>query len=221
MSFFSVLVKGGWLMIPIAICSFIGAGIVLERWLTLRKARVNTGTLMNRVRQALRGGEMGRAIDICDETPGPVARLLKEGVLRAGATRALIRETVESTGKAELYKLERGLGSLATVAGVAPLLGFLGTVTGMIRAFMDIQSLGGQVNANVLAGGIWEALMTTAAGLTVGIPALICYNWLVGQVQHFVFEMERSSMELLDLLGDPAVNDVAAQPASTEAAHGL
>lgn len=219
MSIFSILVKGGWLMIPIAICSFIGAGIIVERWLTLRKARVNTGTLMNRVRQSLRGGEVGKALDICDETPGPVARMLKEGVLRAGATRELIRETVESAGKAELYKLERGLDSLATVAGVAPLLGFLGTVTGMIRAFMDIQALGGQVNANVLAGGIWEALMTTAAGLTVGIPALIFYNWLVGRVRHFVFEMERSSMELLDLLGDQEVRANAVH--SLEAEHGV
>ena len=219
MSIFSILVKGGWLMIPIAICSFIGAGIIVERWLTLRKARVNTGTLMNRVRQSLRGGEVGKALDICDETPGPVARMLKDGVLRAGATRELIRETVESAGKAELYKLERGLDSLATVAGVAPLLGFLGTVTGMIRAFMDIQALGGQVNANVLAGGIWEALMTTAAGLTVGIPALIFYNWLVGRVRHFVFEMERSSMELLDLLGDQEVRANAVH--SLEAEHGV
>jgi biopolymer transport protein ExbB len=204
MSIFQILVRGGWLMIPIAICSFIAAGIIVERWLSLRRARVNTGTLMNRVRQALTNGETGRALDICEETPGPVAGMLKVGIQRAGASRALIRETVEGAGKAELYKLERGMDSLATVASVAPLLGFLGTVTGMIKAFMDIQALGGQVNANVLAGGIWEALMTTAAGLSVGIPTLIFYNWLVGRVQHFVFEMERSSLELLDLLGTPS-----------------
>jgi biopolymer transport protein ExbB len=219
MNIFSILVRGGWLMIPIAICSFIAAAIIVERWLSLRRARVNTGTLMNRVRQALRGGETGRAIDVCEETPGPVAGMLKEGIQRAGASRSLIRETVEGAGKAELYKLERGLDSLATVASVAPLLGFLGTVTGMIRAFMEIQSLGGQVNANVLAGGIWEALMTTAAGLTVGIPALIFYNWLVGKVQHFVFEMERSSMELLDLLSMSGSGSTALEPA--EADHGL
>ncbi len=219
MSIISILSKGGLLMVLIAICSFIGAGIIVERWLTLRRARVNTGTLMNRVRQSLRGGEVGRALDICDETPGPVARMLKEGVLRAGASRELIRETVESAGKSELYKLERGLDSLATIAGVAPLLGFLGTVTGMIRAFMDIQALGGQVNANVLAGGIWAALVTTAAGLTVGIPALIFYNWLVGKVRHFVFEMERSSMELLDLLGGEEVKTDAIR--TVEAEHGL
>lgn len=219
MSIISILSKGGLLMVLIAICSFIGAGIIVERWLTLRRARVNTGTLMNRVRQSLRGGEVGRALDICDETPGPVARMLKEGVLRAGASRELIRETVESAGKSELYKLERGLDSLATIAGVAPLLGFLGTVTGMIRAFMDIQALGGQVNANVLAGGIWAALVTTAAGLTVGIPALIFYNWLVGKVRHFVFEMERSSMELLDLLGGKEAKTDAKQ--TVEAEHGL
>ncbi len=203
MSVFSILVRGGWLMIPIALCSFIAAGIIIERWLTLRKARVNTGTLLNRVRQALRSGEVGRAMDVCEETPGPVAGMLKVGIQRAGASRAVIRETVESAGKAELYKLERGLATLAALAAVAPLLGFLGTVTGMIQAFMEIQALGGQVNANVLAGGIWEALMTTAAGLTVGIPAMIFYNWLVGRVQHFVFEMENSSMELLDLLSEP------------------
>lgn len=219
MSIISILSKGGLLMVLIAICSFIGAGIIVERWLTLRRARVNTGTLMNRVRQSLRGGEVGRALDICDETPGPVARMLKEGVLRAGASRELIRETVESAGKSELYKLERGLDSLATIAGVAPLLGFLGTVTGMIRAFMDIQALGGQVNANVLAGGIWAALVTTAAGLTVGIPALIFYNWLVGKVRHFVFEMERSSMELLDLLGGKEAKTDSKQ--TVEAEHGL
>jgi len=218
MNIFSILVRGGWLMIPIAICSFIAAAIIVERWLSLRRARVNTGTLMNRVRQALRGGEVGRALDVCEETPGPVAGLLKEGIQRAGASRSLIRETVQSAGKAELYKLERGLDSLATVASVAPLIGFLGTVTGMIRAFMEIQSLGGQVNANVLAGGIWEALMTTAAGLTVGIPALIFYNWLVGRVQQFVFEMERSSMELLDLLASPAGGEME-EPA--EVSHGL
>lgn len=219
MNIFSILVRGGWLMIPIIICSFIAAAIIIERWLSLRRARVNTGTLMNRVRQALRGGELGRAVDVCDETPGPVAGMLKEGILRAGASRSLIRETVEGAGKAELYQMERGLDSLATVASVAPLLGFLGTVTGMIRAFMEIQSLGGQVNANVLAGGIWEALMTTAAGLTVGIPALIFYNWLVGKVRHFVFEMERSSMELLDLLATPDSGRDTLEPA--EAGHGL
>jgi len=203
MSVFSILVRGGWLMIPIALCSFIAAGIIIERWLTLRKARVNTGTLINRVRQALRSGEVGRAVDVCEETPGPVAGMLRVGIQRAGSSRAVIRETVESAGKAELYKLEKGMDTLATVAAIAPLLGFLGTVTGMIQAFMEIQALGGQVNANVLAGGIWEALMTTAAGLTVGIPAMIFYNWLVGRVQHFVFEMENSSMELLDLLEEP------------------
>ena len=219
MNIFSIVVRGGWLMIPIAVCSFIAAAIIVERWLTLRKARVNTGTLMNRVRQALGSGESGRALDVCEETPGPVAGMLKQGIQRAGASRSLIRETVEAAGKAELYQLERGLGSLATVAGVAPLIGFLGTVTGMIRAFMEIESLGGQVNANVLAGGIWEALMTTAAGLTVGIPALIFYNWLVGQVQQFVFEMERSSMELLDLLALPSDGATPNEPA--EVSHGL
>jgi biopolymer transport protein ExbB len=218
MNVFSILVRGGWLMIPIAICSFIAAAIIVERWLTLRKARVNTGTLMNRVRQALGSGEVGRALDVCEATPGPVAGMLKEGIQRAGSSRSLIRETVESAGKAELYQLERGLDTLATVASVAPLIGFLGTVTGMIRAFMEIQALGGQVNANVLAGGIWEALMTTAAGLTVGIPALIFYNWLVGHVQQFVFEMERSSMQLLDLLASPQGGEEEMEP--VEAGHG-
>ena len=218
MNVFSILVRGGWLMIPIAICSFIAAAIIVERWLTLKRARVNTGTLMNRVRQALHSGEVGRALDVCEETPGPVAGMLKEGIQRAGASRGLIRETVESAGKAELYQLEKGLDTLATVASVTPLIGFLGTVTGMIRAFMEIQALGGQVNANVLAGGIWEALMTTAAGLMVGITALIFYNWLVGKVQQFVFEMERSSIQLLDLLASPAAR--SGEGEDVEAGHG-
>jgi len=195
-----ILSKGGWLIFPILLCSLIMIAVVIERFLTLRKARINTAGFTMRIRGALSDGDVDRARGICDRAKGPLAAVVKAGLEKYGARRSEVREILESAGNAEVFYLERYLGVLATIAGVAPLIGFLGTVTGMIRAFMDIQALGGNVNADVLAGGIWEAMVTTAAGLTVGIPALILYNYFVGKVQRIVFDIEICSDQLLDLL---------------------
>jgi len=200
MSLFEMTVKGGWVMIPIALCSVIAVVIIIERFIVLSRSKTNTRHLMMKLKSLIIKGNKEEAVNLCDETPGPAARVLREGLLYSHREKEAIQDAIESAGSREVFRLERYLGVLATVAGIAPLLGFLGTVTGMIRAFMQIERLSGNVNASVLAGGIWEALITTAAGLIVGIPAFIFYNYLMTRVQRLVYEIESSSNELLGLL---------------------
>lgn len=200
MTLLDIVFRGGWLMIPISLCSLIALFVVIERLITLGRIRTNTRLFVLQVKNHLLKGQRNEAILLCKKTPGPIAKITKAGLEKMNRPRQEIKEAIDSAGKTEIYHLEKYLGILATVASVAPALGFLGTVTGMIRAFMQIQQLGGNVDASVLAGGIWEALITTAAGLVVGIPAIICYNWIVGKVERFVFEMEETSTEVLDTL---------------------
>ena len=200
MSLLSVLAKGGWLMIPIGLFSLIAVGIFIERMMVLRKAKINLNAFLLKIRQSLNKRDFDNALLICSTTPGPISKVIEKGIRLRGQSREEIKDAIESAGRSEIYQLEKGFAALATISGVAPLTGFLGTVTGMIQAFMRIQELGGNVNATVLAGGIWEALITTAAGLIVGIPALLAYNYLVTKVQRLVFEMEVSSTNLLELL---------------------
>lgn len=200
MTLLSILMKGGFLMIPLVICSFIATVIIIERFLALNRAKINTEKFMGKVKDLMLKGNAQAGIVLCENTPGPVASIIKAGLEKYDRSREEIREAIETAGKAEIYLLERGLGALATVAGISPLLGFLGTVTGMIQAFMKIAELEGNVNPSILAAGIWEALLTTAVGLAIGIPTLIFYNYLIGRVQRFVFEMEKSSTELVDIL---------------------
>lgn len=200
MSVFEILMKGGLLMIPIGLASVIALAILIERLVSLRKIQINANAFITRVRNMLMREEVENAVRLCAETPGPVAAITEAGLKKHDRPRDEIKDAIESAAQSEVYHLERYLGVLGTIAAIAPLMGFLGTVTGMIRAFIQIQSLGGNVDASVLAGGIWEALITTAAGLSVGIPALIFYNWLQGKVEHHVFEMQESSRNLLDIL---------------------
>jgi len=200
MSLISVLAKGGWLMIFIGIFSLIAVGIFIERLMVLRKAKINLNAFLIKIRQYINKRDYENALIVCSNTPGPISKVLEKGIRLRGQSREEIKDAIESAGRAEIYQLEKGFAALATISGVAPLTGFLGTVTGMIQAFMRIQELGGNVNATVLAGGIWEALITTAAGLLVGILTLLAYNFLVTKVQRLVFELEVSSTNLLELL---------------------
>lgn len=200
MSFLDIVAKGGILMIAIGICSILAIAVVIERLVVLRKMGINTRQFILHIQNLVIKDRLEEALLLSKKTPGPIAKITKAAIEKVNRPREEIREAIESAGKVGIYHLEKNLGILATVAAVAPLIGFLGTVTGMIRAFMEIQARGGNVDANVLAGGIWEALITTAAGLSVGIPALIFYNWLVGKVERFVFEMEESSREILDMI---------------------
>ncbi|MDW7679344.1 MAG: MotA/TolQ/ExbB proton channel family protein [bacterium] len=200
MNVLSILVKGGILMIPIFLCSLIAIFVIIERWLFLRKLRINARSFVLQIKSLILKNKMTDAIILAKKTASPVAAITKAGLERHNRPREEIKEAIESAGKSEIYQLESNLGILGTIAAIAPLLGFLGTVTGMIRAFIQVQNLGGNVDASVLAGGIWEALVTTAAGLSVGIPCLIFYNWLQSKVEYFVFEMEDNSSTILDML---------------------
>ena len=191
---------GGFLMWPIMACSVIALAVTLERLWRFRRAQTNSREFMDSMRAVLRQNRMQEAVVLCDETDAPIARIVKAGVLKHDRSKSDIREAIQDAGRLEVPRLERYLGALATCTTVAPLLGLLGTVMGMIKCFAVIMHKSGQVNPADLASGIGNALVTTAAGLTVAIPALIAYNYLVSRVESLVLEMEVGSSELVELL---------------------
>ena len=195
-----IVFEGGYIMIPIIACAIVAFAVAVERFVTLRRARINTREFMATIRTVLRQNKVAEAIRVCEKTPGPIARILKAGMLKHGRRKQDIREAIEDAGQLEIPRLERYLGVLATVASVSPLLGLLGTVAGMIKAFAQIQAKMGVVNPSDLAEGIGNALITTAAGLVVAIPTLVLYNYFVAKVDSMIFDMEISSSELVDLL---------------------
>ncbi|MBI4418193.1 MAG: MotA/TolQ/ExbB proton channel family protein [Ignavibacteriales bacterium] len=195
-----LFLKGGILMYPILFCSIIALVIVVERFLILRKSAIDAGQFMLKLRSVLQRGNIMEGINFCSRSSAPLANILRKGLTKFPEGHDRIREAIENAGKEETFKLEHRLGILASIAGIAPLLGFLGTVTGMIGAFRTIQERGGAVNPGDLAGGIWEALLTTAFGLLVGIVAYGFYNYFVNRVGRFVYEMENGSEEFLDLV---------------------
>lgn len=200
MDYLSIVARGGWLMLPIFICSLIAVFIIIERFLVLRKARMDVGQFILKIRSILHRGDVEGVRTFCSQTESPIAHILKKGISKYEEGWDKVREAIENQGKIEIYNLEKRLNVLATVAGIAPLIGFLGTVTGMIIAFMRIESLGGNVNPSDLAGGIWQALLTTAFGLSVGIIAYGFYNYFVTRVARFVHELEMTSTEFLEML---------------------
>ncbi len=204
MSFYEILSQGGLLMIPLFILSILAIYVIAERWRTLNNSKMDINNMLNNIETLLKSGSQQRAIQYCEEFDKPLARILKAGIRRLGRPIGDIEQAIQNAGKKEIYSLETRMNWLATIAGVAPLIGFTGTVTGMIRAFMDIQSLQGNVNPSVLAGGIWEALITTAAGLIVGIIAYGFYNFLIGKINRMVFELENASADFIDLLQAPS-----------------
>lgn len=203
MSFFEILSQGGLLMIPLFVLSILAIYVIAERWRTLNNSRMDVNNMLNNIEALLKSGSQQRAIQYCEEFDKPLARILKSGIRRLGRPIRDIEEAIHNAGKKEIYQLEKRMNWLATIAGVAPLIGFTGTVTGMIRAFMDIQTLQGNVNPSVLAGGIWEALITTATGLIVGIIAYGFYNYLLGKINRMIFELENASADFVDLLQAP------------------
>ena len=207
MSQINIITGGGWLMIPILACSLISISLILERFFSLRRARAYSKDLMDNIREILKHNRIAEAITLCEETGGPLAFILKAGLLKKGMPRVEIREAIEDAGLLVIPSLERYLSVLATIANIAPLLGLLGTVVGMTEAFMVIQSHGGAVTPGDLAGGIGTALLTTVWGLIVAIPTLVAYNYYVTQVDNMVWEMEILSSELLDILSEKEGSD--------------
>ncbi len=204
MSMLELLAEGGVLMIPLFILSIVAIYVIAERWRSLNNAQIEIDGFLRTVESMLKDGDRQRALTYCDGIDKPLARILKAGIRRLGRPIRDIEDAIGNAGKKEIYHLEKRMNWLATIAGVAPLVGFTGTVTGMIEAFMDIQSLQGNVNPSVLAGGIWEALITTATGLIVGIIAYGFYNFLLGKINRMVHELENASADFIDLLQAPS-----------------
>ena len=195
--------KGGPIMWPILLCSVFAFAIVIERLLRLRQEQIDTKSFMEQISKSIKRNKIMEALDLCDRTGGPIATILKAGILKHDRPRNEIREAIEDACVHEVPRLERNLPVLATVAHVAPLLGLLGTVTGLVQAFQVIESkatLLNPVNPGDLAGGIWEALLTTVFGLCVAIPTYVAYNYLVSQVDNLVYDMETSATDLVNLL---------------------
>jgi len=202
-SVLDILLLGGWVMIPLVLLSVLTIYLFIERLITIRQASSNPETITDRVRDYVRSGDVDGAIAYCEQKDVPITRILKQGLERLGRPISEIQDAVQAAGKHESFELEKGTNLLASIAGIAPMLGFLGTVLGMIRAFQEIQNLQGNVNPSVLAGGIWEALVTTAAGLLIGILALFAYNFLIGRIRRLTNDMERSATDFIDLLQEP------------------
>ena len=200
---FELIQKSGAIIYPIILCSIIAFGIILERLYYLRKIKIDAVAFMNNIEAALKHNKIAEAVKICEDTPGPIARIIKAGLLKHDRPRQEMREAIEDAGNQEVPRLEKYIKILATIAHIAPLLGLLGTVAGMAKVFQVIQMKAvmlNPVNTADLAGGIWQALLTTAAGLIVAIPAIVAYHYLVSKVQDFVLEMERSATELINIM---------------------
>ncbi|MDR2086420.1 MAG: MotA/TolQ/ExbB proton channel family protein [Dysgonamonadaceae bacterium] len=204
MNVFDLALKGGWLMIPIFLLLFVAVALFIERTLVINKAQKEDVTFMNRIRDYIYEGKIDSALNLCRVENTPYSRMIEKGISRLGRPMSDILVTIENEGNIEVAKLEKGFIWLATTAGGAPMLGFLGTVTGMVRAFFDMANAGSNVDITLLSSGIYEALITTVAGLVVGIIALFAYNYLVAKVSGVVSKMESRTMEFMDLLNEPA-----------------
>ncbi|WP_057937741.1 MotA/TolQ/ExbB proton channel family protein [Algoriphagus resistens] len=197
-----LLIKGGYMMVPLYLLFILAIFIFVERLITLNKASKTSSHLMDQVRVLVQNGQTEKAKILCAGEQTPVANMIAKGVERIGSPLKNIEVAIENVGKIEIYKLEKNLNLLATVSGAAPMIGFLGTVAGMIQAFIAIAQEEGMVSPKLLSEGIYEAMITTAAGLVVGIIAYLGYNYLVSKVSKLVHNMEYSSIEFIDLLQD-------------------
>ena len=202
-SLLELIFNGGFMMIPIFLLWVIGIYVFVERLLTIKKASQTPADFQDRIRQLVMGGDIQGARLMCVQTNTPVARMIERGVSKIGSTLKNIEVSIENLGKIEIYRLEKNLNLLATIAGAAPMIGFLGTVVGMIQAFMAVAQEEGAVSPKLLSGGIYEALITTAAGLIVGILAYLGYNFLVAKVSKVVHTMEYNAIEFVELLQKP------------------
>jgi biopolymer transport protein ExbB len=190
---FSLLAKGGIMQIFIALSSVAALAIIIERYFTYARINRNSKNFEKKLGEYFAENKIAEATEFARKSETVVAAVVSEGLNVADLGKERVADTIETAGKKVIFDLEKGLSTLATIAGVAPLLGFLGTVTGMISAFMQIQNLEGVVNPSDLAGGIWEALITTASGLAVGIVALTAYNYFVAQVKKIALEIESAA----------------------------
>jgi biopolymer transport protein ExbB len=208
--------KGGVLIWLIALCSVIGAAIFFERLLHYHRHTINTQEFLAGITNALRRSALVEALSICDETPGIVAAVVKAAISRYDRSRNEIEDAIEKVSLQEVPRLERNLKGLATIAQVSPLLGLLGTVIGFISSFRKIETMGSFVHVADIADGVWTALLCTAAGLAVAIPAYLAYNYLVSRVDELVLDSERAATEIVGFLTERPPEP----PANGHAANG-
>lgn len=202
-SIWELTLQGGPIMIPIAVLWVIAIYLFVERWLTINKANEDPDAFMSKVKELVLKGDITGAKMLCAQNGTPVARMIEKGINRIGTPLKTIEASIENVGKIEIFKLEKNLPTLATIAGAAPMIGFLGTVIGMVQAFIAISQEEGSVSPKLLSSGIYTAMITTVAGLIVGIIAYLAYNFLVSRVQKVIHKMEYTSIDFIDLLQEP------------------
>ncbi len=201
--FGDLLLKGGWIMLPIGILAVLGLVIFFERYFTIRKAAKDESHLMSQVRSSIVTGNLDSAIAICKNSNSPLGRMLAKGLLRIGRPIKDIEGAIENIGKLEVSKLEKNIGILGIIAGIAPMFGFLGTIAGVIKIFYDISKTD-NISMGVISGGLYVKMVTSAAGLFVGLVAYVCYHILNMMVDKVILKLETDAIEFIDLLEEPS-----------------
>jgi biopolymer transport protein ExbB len=204
MNYIEMAKAGGVIMIPLVLLSFIAVYIFIERYLAIRRATKEDAGFMNKIKDYIHDGKIESALALCQSHDFPVSRMIEKGITRIGRPLNDVNTAIENVGNLEISRLEKSLPTLATVAGGAPMIGFLGTVIGMVKAFFDMANAGNNIDVQLLSSGIYTAMVTTVTGLVVGIVAYFAYNILVAKVEKVVFKMEARTMEFMDLLNEPA-----------------
>jgi biopolymer transport protein ExbB len=203
MTLLDFAMKGGWVMVPIVLLSFVAAYIFIERFYVIKKASQQDMSFMNRIKDYIHEGRIEAALALCSSTDSPAARMIEKGINRLGRPLHDISTAIENAGKLEISKLEKSFPTLATITGAEPMLGFLGTVIGMVKSFYAMSQAGSNIDVSLLSDGIYTALITTVAGLSVGILGYFAYNTLVVRVEKVVFTMEATLTEFMDILNEP------------------
>ncbi|MFA8451059.1 MAG: MotA/TolQ/ExbB proton channel family protein [Bacteroidales bacterium] len=204
MPIWDLVIQGGWVMAILGVFLIVAVFIFIERFLVLNKAAREDKNFMGNLKDYILKGKLDNARDLCKQQNSPISRMIEKGVSRIGKPLNDINAAIENVGKLEVSRLEKNIAALATISGAGPMLGFLGTVIGMIRAFYDMSMAGNNIDIVTLSSGIYQAMVTTVAGLIVGILAYICYNILVARVEKMVFLLEARATEFMDLLHEPA-----------------
>lgn len=203
-SLWEMTVNGGWIMLILGIFSMVAVYIFIERFININRAAKNDDGFMESIRNSMKEGNLAEAKELCKQTDTPLSRMIEKGISRIGKPLNDIQTAVENVGNLEVSRLEKGVALLAMIAGAGPMLGFLGTVIGMIRAFFQMASAGNNIDIATLSEGIYQAMVTTVGGLIVGIIAFIFYNILVAQIDKVVNMLEAKSIEFMDVLNEPA-----------------
>lgn len=204
LSLWEMAKEGGWIMLILAIFSVIAVYIFVERFISINQASKKDDNFMNMIRNYMIEGKLDEAKNLCKQTDTPISRMIEKGVSRIGKPLNDIQTAIENVGNLEVSKLEKGVALLGMISGAAPMIGFLGTVTGMIRAFYDMSMAGNNIDIELLSAGIYQAMVTTVGGLIVGILAFIFYNIIVAKIDKVVNLLESKSIEFMDVLNEPA-----------------